>query len=251
MDFRAIHRCLRFALLVLAVVWVVSFFSKGRFIGHEEADALLSEEPAQIPTDREAFEFVYKEKVCRVRPVAEYDLRGLVVSHNNIESLADMVHDSTSVDTKDLCVIWGANLADDNFHDVDFKSGQFTCYFSYPGGVKFRHHALSNNHLITDSDEIRDAIGRVRIGDQVRLTGMIVDYQMDDWGKFWRRTSETRKDTGCEVVFVETLEILQKGTPGWYAAHTWAGRGLVLGLLLVLALLILEVLPGVHPPPRT
>lgn len=243
MNAETIRFGLRALLVLLVGTWGTAWLQKGAFIDSGEAHPLLREKPIQVDVERETFEFVYKEKVCRVRPVAEYDLRGLVVSHNDIESFADMVHDSTSVDTKDLCVIWGPNLERDDFHRVDFRSGQFTCYFSYPSGVEFNHWALSNNHLITDSDVIREAIAAVRVGDQVRLTGMLVDYQMEDWGSFWRRTSTTRKGANCEVLFVETLEVLKQGTPGWYAAHAWAGRGLVVTILLYAGFVWWEVTP--------
>jgi hypothetical protein len=150
-----------------------------------------------------------------VRPVAEYQLTGLVVSHNDVESFADIYHDSTSVDTKDLCLLWGESLETDDFHQVRFSSGPFTCYFRFPSGIRFDPHELSNNHLITDDDVIRRRLESVHVGDQVRLGGLLVDYQMEDWRSFWRETSTVRDDDGCEVIFVETLEVLREGAPLW------------------------------------
>jgi len=71
--------------------------------------------------------------------------------------------------------------------------------------------------MITDSPEVRRAIARVHVGDQIHFKGLLVNYQMDDWEGFWRETSTVRDDSGCEVVYVEALEILRRGTPGWYA----------------------------------
>jgi hypothetical protein len=205
---------------------------KGRLVTSAEVEEALLREPAQGATARESFEFEYKGQQCRVKPVATYDLWGLVVSHNNIESFADIYHDSTSVDTKDLCVIWGSNLEKDDFRQVEYKSGSWTCYFRYPMGVEFAHHELGNNHLITDDPAIRDQIARVRVGDQIHLHGLLVDYQMDDWETFWRRSSTVRTDTLCEVIFVEELEVLRKGTPGWYSAYR-LGKGLIVTLPIV------------------
>jgi hypothetical protein len=217
-----------------------SWFKKGRLVTSAEVATELLQEPVQGATTREPFAFEYKGRQCRVQPVASYDLWGLVVSHNNIESLADMYHDSTSVDTKDLCVVWGSNLESDDFREVEFKSGSWTCYFRYPAGVRFAHHELGNNHLITDDPAMRDQIARVNVGDQIHMKGMLVDYQMDDWKGFWRRSSTVRTDTLCEVVFVEELEILQQGTPGWYAAFR-IGKGLALAMpFLYLAVFWLE-----------
>jgi hypothetical protein len=163
-----------------------------------------------------------------------------VVSHNNIHSMADIYHDSTSVDTKDLCVIWGANLETPDYRRVDYKSGPWTCYFSYPEGVRFRHQAIGNNHLITDNPAIRERLSQIRVGDQVRMAGLLVDYQMEDWRKFWRRSSLRRDDTGCEVIFLEELQVLRRGTPAWYATYR-AGWIALLGLpILYLGLVWIE-----------
>lgn len=205
-----------FAALALTLV---AWGRKGEAIEPSHIDPELLQEPRQAVTQRSEFSFRYKGKLCRVRPVATYDLHGLVVSHNNIRSIADIYHDSTSVDTKDLCVIWGSNLEGTDFQQVQFKSGPWTCYFSYPPDVRFVHRELGNNHLITDDEAIRKVIDRVRVGDQIHIQGLLVDYQMSDWESFWRRTSTNRKDSDCEVVFVEELEILRAGTPGWYLAY--------------------------------
>jgi len=197
----------------------VSWFNKGRLVGPLEIDGDLLRIPAQTPTSAEPFDFVYKGKECRVEPVATWEQWGLVVSHNNIESIADIYHDTTSVDTKDLCVIWGANLKSPDYQQVAFKSGPWTCYFSYPGGVQFHHNALGNNHLITNDPTVRRALDDVRVGDQIRLAGLLVNYQMDDWQSFWRRTSTSREDNDCEVVFLREIDVLRRGTPGWYTAY--------------------------------
>lgn len=222
---------LSFALLTLG--WLF----KGELAPPEAMRPELEREPVQTPTDAEPFSFVYKGKQFRVRPVAEYELWGLVVSHNDIESIADIYHDATSVDTKDLCVIWGANLERPDYLEVDFRSGSFTCYFRYPPGVRFSLRAGSNNHLVTDRDAIRDRIEEVRVGDQIRLSGLLVDYQMEDWRDFWRRTSTVRSDSDCEIVFVRELEILERGTSGWYAAYRVGWVGLVTVPLLYLVVL--------------
>jgi len=235
-----IRRLIGPLLLGAIALTVVAWFMKGRLVTAAAVEAALLQEPEQGTTAREPFEFEYKGQQCRVKPVATYELWGLVVSHNNIESIADLYHDSTSVDTKDLCVIWGSNLEGDDFRQVEYESGSWTCYFQYPKGVRFAHNELGNNHLITDNPAIRDQIAEVKVGDQIRMRGLLVDYQMDDWESFWRRSSTVRTDTLCEVVFVEELEVLQQGTPGWYSACR-VGRGLIIALpILYLVVFFLE-----------
>ena len=151
--------------------------------------------------------------------MADYELWGLVVSHNNIQSVADIYHDSSSVDTKDLCVVWGNSLLSEELGKVSFESGPWTCYYSYPEGVRFNGAEMSNSHLVTDQETRRDALDEVRIGDQIRVKGALVNYQVDDWREFWRRSSTVRTDGGngaCEVLFFDELEVLVPGTPLWY-----------------------------------
>ncbi|HVR28968.1 MAG TPA: hypothetical protein VMS86_05480 [Thermoanaerobaculia bacterium] len=231
------------ALALLAASW----YLKGRPIAPAEIDRALLSAPVQRPTSRAPFAFTYRGQACRVRPVAEYELHGLVVSHNDIESFADIYHDSSSVDTKDLCVLWGGSLQSEDSHRVRFSSGPFTCYFRYPPGIRFDPKELSNNHLITDDAAVRRRLASVNVGDQVRLQGLLVDYQMEDWRDFWRKTSTRRDDDGCEVVFVETLEVLREGAPLWNRLYrmSWA-----LIAALPVAYLVAAWLEA-GPPPAT
>jgi hypothetical protein len=239
-----VRRALKLGFVGSVLLLVISWYFKGRLVDSTEIDPRLRTEPKQTATREREFSFEYKGRVCHTKPVANFELWGLVVSHNNIESMADLVHDSTSVDTKDLCVIWGSNVESNDFQQVDYKSGQFTCYFRYPHGTKFNHNDLGNNHLITDQQSIRDQIAGVRVGDQVRLEGLLVNYQMDDWEGFWRNTSTVRNDAGCEVLFVREVDVLRQGTPFWYAAFEWGRRLLI---LLPLAYLIVFWLEARNP----
>lgn len=234
-------RLLQLAFVASLALVVLGWWFKGELGPPQAMHPDLAREPVQTPTTAEPFSFRYKGKEFRARPVAEYELWGLVVSHNDIESIADIYHDSTSVDTKDLCVIWGVNLEHPDYQRVEFKSGSFTCYFRYPPGVRFSPRAGSNNHLVTDRQEIRDRIAAVRVGDQIRLEGLLVDYQMEDWREFWRKTSTVRTDSGCEIVFVRQLEILARGTPGWYRAYRIGWIGLIVVPLVSLVSLHLSV----------
>lgn len=213
------------ALVLLAVAWT----QKGELSAPTRIRPELLGEPLQTATDRQPFAFDYRGRQCRVRPVASYELTGLVVSHNDITSVADIYHDASSVDTKDLCVLWGDSLRHPDYLRARFSSGSWTCYVAWREPLpNLRMDGIGNNHLITNSDAVRRVISKVRVGDQIRLRGLLVDYQMDDWEDFWRQTSTVRDDSGCEVVFVESLEILARGTPGWYFA--W---GLAWGLLIL------------------
>ena len=213
------RRLLGFAALALLALLLLAWKCKGGAPAASEIDPALLNEPRQEATEREPFEFTHEGRTVRVRPVADYELWGLVVSHNNIESVADIYHDSSSVDTKDLCVVWGNNLVSGELAKVTFKSGPWTCYYRYPEGVRFLGSEMSNNHMVTDKDSLRSDLDDIRIGDQIHVKGALVNYQVDDWQDFWRRTSTVRTDGGngaCEVFFFDELEVLVPGTPFWY-----------------------------------
>jgi len=215
--FSTLRPILRWSFFAALAVLLLAGWRKGALVGPNQVRPELLQEPLQLATDRPPFTFDYRGKQCRVKPVASYELWGLVVSHNDIHSVADIYHDTSSVDTKDLCVLWGESLQNRDYLRATFKSGPFTCYVSWseplPG---LRMDGIGNNHMITDSPAVRQAIARVRVGDQVHFRGLLVNYQMEDWEGFWRNTSTVRTDSGCEVVYVEDLEILERGTPGWY-----------------------------------
>ena len=80
--------------LTLVGLCLLAWLNKGGLPAPAEIDPALLAEPRQEPTEREPFEFTHEGRTVRIRPVAEYELWGLVVSHNNIESIADIYHDS-------------------------------------------------------------------------------------------------------------------------------------------------------------
>lgn len=244
-----VQRGLTVALLVCLALALAGRTTRRRLIGPERIDPALLQEPIQGETAREEFSLSYRGETYAVRPVASYELWGLVVSHNDPTALYDIYHDRNSVDTRDLGVIWGDNLRTDDYQRVRFRSVSFMLQWRYPRGVSFDAFSAGNNHLITDSDEVRRQIARVRVNDQVHLRGLLVDYAAASHPDWWRSTSRTRNDDGanaCEVVFVEELTILRRGRVVEHAAWD-VGKWVVLALLVGKAGLLLATLGGPRP----
>ncbi len=209
----------------------------------------LQEEPYQEQSTRSVFEFNYRGADYVVEPVAEYELYGLVVSHNNIHSFIDIYHTDDSVDIKDLCVIWGENAENTSFKQVEFWSEPWTCWTRWPGGqnIEFNMQALSNNHILSDNSTIRNRIRQMQIGDQVFLKGMLVNYHDKKQSAFVRKTSTVRNDSGngaCEVLFVEEAHVLKKGPQFWRTINRWSKKL----LLLLLAWSIGQFLYSAYKP---
>ncbi len=218
----SLRRTQKVLTILLVVVFGSSVFARFMRSGLPEPSTLqesMLNEPLQVETERVPFSFEYENTVYDVEPVADYELWGLVVSHNDIDGFGDIYHDSSSVDTKDLCVIWGDNLRSKDYLEVEFWSGSFTCYWQYQSRIRFSGRAIANNHLVTNNQAIRDLIETVRVGDQVRVRGSLVNYQMASYPGSWRTTSTRRDDSeggACEVIFVDEFEIVKRGKPLWY-----------------------------------
>ena len=190
----------------------VSFWVTKQLPVVEEVVAEMQNEPVQKQTTKRPFDFDYRGETYLVEPMAEYELWGVVVTHNDITGMTDITHTEDSVDIKDICVVWGENIQSNDYRDVSYSSGDFTCFYSYKYPMQFYHNQLSNNHLLSDNEQVRDTIHQVNIGDQVHLKGMLVNYASASRPEWKRKSSLIRNDTGrraCEVVFVNEFEILK------------------------------------------
>jgi hypothetical protein len=133
-------------------------------------------------------------------------------------------------------VVWGENSASDHLHKINFWNGIFTCNVRTRDQVaweSFDMNQLSNNHLISDDDYIRDRVRDVSIGDQIRVSGYLASYSSEAGGK--RGTSTTRTDTGdgaCETVYVENFKIVQPATSYWRISMYVSLALLLLGLFI-------------------
>ncbi len=91
---------------------------------------------------------------------------------------------------------------------------------------------LSNNHLLSDNEDIRDRVQKIRIGDQIRVQGYLASYESPGG---LRGTSTTRTDTGdgaCETIYVERFEILRAATSFWRLSMWTSLAVLLAGLFL-------------------
>ena len=173
---------------------------------------LQTETPIQRASTLPTLNFPYHGQNYIVEPVASYKISGLVVSHNNTTGLGDIYHDATSVDLKDLCIIWGSNLDRDVLKNTIFWSEPWTCFARSRGSSDYLLSGteLSNNHLIGSSASIREKIKSVGIGDVVSIKGQLINYWNENTPEFKRQSSLVRTDDGdgaCEVIFVTDISI--------------------------------------------
>lgn len=216
-------RLAQVALVAALLTWGGAWMQTRKLPEPDEVLPELLQEPKQGPTSHARFSFEYRGLGYEVQPVASYELYGMVVSHNDIHGIADAYHDDDSVDTRDLCVIWGPNLEQDDYLRITFENTSTWCHWSWRSDdIRFSPQAISNNHLVTDSDALRASLETVHVGDQVHFSGMLVNYRDLRHPEYWRPSSTSRSDSGagaCEVVFFEDFQVLKP-----HASVAWRVR---------------------------
>jgi hypothetical protein len=184
-------------------------------------DLNLLEEPTQFPTEHEVFTKQVNNQEYTITPKYDYELHGVVVSYHDADSFLDIWHHKRWQDflnERDLCVIWGDNVASGAYKKVSFSNDSWTCWFSWQDsetGQLFHFNAISNNHLLVDGDVVRSALIASESGDHIQFKGMLAEYDNKANG-FNRGTSTIREDTGngaCETVYLTEFEVIKKANP--------------------------------------
>lgn len=225
--------------LLSFILFLVSFWQRNDFSeDRPPVNSALLQEPLQTPTDKAAFAVTAGDIRYQIQPLYEYDLYGLIVSyrhHDGDYALHKLWNDHLNV--ADVCVVWQQNATDAHLHHLDFWNGQFTCNVKTSNQAawdSFQMNQLSNNHLLSVDNAVRDKLNDIRIGDQIHIKGWLASYTNDQGGS--RGSSTTRDDTGngaCETIFVQSVDILSQYHNRWRA-------------LMVLSLLVFIVSLVIH-----
>ena len=217
------------ALCASTLALLVSFAKRNELPSAAALVPALAAEPRQGPTAKKPFTTEYSGVRYSVEPQYEYELLGLIVSyrrHDGDSAMHRRANDRLNV--ADLCVVWGDTAASPHLAKIEFWNGIFTCNFQTSDSTAWasiRPEQVSNNHLISADDIVREQITGVGIGDQIRLRGWLASYG-NGAGK--RGTSTTREDTGdgaCETIFVEELEVMASAPGHWRAGLVCFDRG--------------------------
>lgn len=222
------------------VLLVASLWLRHALPAPAELRPELRNEPLQADTAGQPFQTTVGGVTYTVKPLADYEIWGLVVSEHAADTWWDWVHKAWNdhLNVVDLCVVFAENVERGGYAGISYSSGSFVCYAetrSSAAWQRFSMRALSNNHLLADRPAIAARLRSVQVGDQVRIRGWLAEYQHDSGFAFKRGTSLTRDDTGngaCETIYVQDVEILRAGGGIWRRT-TWPAIGLmVLGFVL-------------------
>jgi hypothetical protein len=225
-------------LLVSSFLWLLlSFWNRNEIPSGVDYGSELTEEPSQRRTRKRPFQADYAGVTYQINPQYEYDLYGMIVSYRHHDGESTMHRMSNDhLNAADLCVVWGDNLDADVLSRLKFWNGIFTCNVStsdMDAWSRFEMNQLSNNHLISADEVVREQIDTASVGDQVRIKGWLASYGAV--GGPTRGTSTTRTDTGngaCETIFVDDFAVVASPFRPWRAGLWTSAIVLLLSLAL-------------------
>lgn len=141
----------------------------------------------------------------------EYTLEGIIVSRKRYSSGRE-----SELGPVDFAMAWGDLTREPNLNGIKYSQGNRWYYYRYKKDAVTVTAAeviaqSANVHILpeTGNDALRDRLMDFRRGDEVRITGYLVQVRGDDG---WRwDSSRVRTDTGarsCEVIYVTSAERL-------------------------------------------
>ena len=205
---------------VSSIGLLVSFWNRNELPGNIDYVANTRVEPIQTSTQEKPFGAFYNDVEYLIEPQFEYELSGMVVSYRHHDANSRMHFLANDhLNMLDVCVVWGDNAKHPDLSKIEFWNGIFTCVVQtrdQQAWDAFDMYQLSNNHLISADDYIRDQVRDIKVGDQIYVRGYLASYSSAGGGK--RGTSTTRLDTGdgaCETLFVHKFEIVRAATSYW------------------------------------
>jgi hypothetical protein len=140
-------------------------------------------------------------------PRARYDITARILSREDyrFDAMSDLV-------PEDLALGWGPMSDNRILQAFEISQSARFYYWHSKGKLPIPREEViehsANTHVIPVDAAIGAQLERLRAGQVVHLTGLLIDAVRDD-GR-WVHTSLTRSDTGdgaCEVMLVEAIEL--------------------------------------------
>ena len=179
------------------------------FTGEEEVNQGPGVMAPKMPYQKNlspSAEFSFKGYTIIKKAVFALEARVLGRERYRTEKNADLV-------PYDIAFGWGMMSDEKNLEHIDIsQSGRFYHWYSKKLPLPRRTiiSSSANMHIIPATEEIKDTISELRVGNIVRLKGWLVDF-VNSGGQRWK-TSLTRNDSGagsCEIIYVQEIEIIQ------------------------------------------
>lgn len=234
---------IKITLYISIIIFIFAALYKDKLPDKKNILEQIYQEPIQKEATAGPFTIEVKGIEYDITPIYDYELYGLVASYHHSNVWWDYDHRDSKdfVNTADICVIWGKNVETEVYKKMKFSNLAWTCYAEFRGDAgsdirsNFKPNCLSNNHLVTDSDSINSQIMNTEKGDQVYVKGYLIDYTQKDWKSFKRKSSTTRIDRGCEVIYVTDFKILKKSNYLWRYLYIFV-KYIIIGCIIILVI---------------
>ncbi len=165
---------------------------------------LVNQEPVQTTIRKKPF----RVQDFKIVPKAEFEVKARVLAKKNYKLGVD-----AKLSPVDLALGWGPMSDDDILSQLKITQDNRWYYVRYAKAPPIPHRQLmrhsGNMHMLPANKEVFDALKKVKPGQVVEFSGYLVNVYRDDGWKWF--SSLSRTDTGersCEVVWVETLDII-------------------------------------------
>jgi len=230
---------------ILLGLLVVSFFGRNNYKGVVDIAAETLQDPIQTPLPASSpITFRANGYAYELEPLYHYEINAMLVHKLNYRTFS--IYNFDKVFPFDLCLIWGDNLSEKSYraNTLSFSQDCRFCWAQWRESLSFNLNQLSNNHLLMNNRKFEGIIGFLVYGDQIRITGKLVNVKArklgagGDWDSpaevSWH-TSTSRTDSGagaCEVIFVEDIRILRAANVFWRSVFLVSLFG-VLGLVVL------------------
>jgi len=231
-------------LVISVIVCAFSFFQKDKLPDREEVLDDLYKEPVQKETKKASFKTTVKEVEYTIKPLYDYELYGLVVTYHHSDAFADYYHGKWKdyLNIKDICVVYGDNIKSRVYQDLKFSSGSWTCHAKGESEAWsiFKNSCLSNNHLLSDNEEINNSVKSAKNGDQIYFKGYLAEYSHSEG--FRRGSSTSRDDKGngaCETIYLTDFKIIKKGNPFWRFVYDYSKYSII-GCIVLLIIIFFK-----------
>lgn len=179
------------------------------------------------------------DQAVELEPLFGYDISALVFGASR-----KYLSDSRGAIAADLGLLWGPNTDPEVYKHVKLRVMMDWYTVEWPAGRTFDLYAAANNHCVTCDPAVKARLRSLRVGDQVRIKGKLVNARFTgrDGSVITWPTSTTRRDTrggSCETLYIENPEdivILERGPALWeflyfisfFGSIAWAVGGAAL-----------------------
>ena len=182
--------------------------------------------PTQKNIEKETFSIQKNGLTITFTKLASYDITGKVegikdYSTNVLSNFLSLnASDFTNyISPRDLALSWGEIALEKNSDSIIADQYIFnntrTVLFTYHSnliskyGKEYITTHVSNNHIITLNNELKNELMKITQLDVVRIIGYLVDVKCNN-GWSWGPSSMVRNDTGCEIILAEDIIINKK-----------------------------------------